>query len=63
MPLCKPDGVEAWADWRRLDIPHLPVGPGAFDSGNKHYPYRLWWDVADNWEGVLSDEECTPPTL
>lgn len=90
------DGVEAWADWRRLDIPHLPVGPGAFDSGNKHYPYRLgfyadtdvkynnanyleavkllrggedntssrlWWDVADNWEGVLSDEECTPPTL
>ena len=88
------DGVEAWSDWRRLDIPKMPVGPGAVDSGNMHYPYRLgfysdtdiamnnanyleavkdlrggedntssrvWWDVADNWEGVLSDEECTPP--
>ena len=88
------DGVEAWSDWRRLDIPKMPVGPGAIDSGNKHYPYRLayysdtdvalnnanyleavkllrggvddtnsrlWWDVADNEEGVLTDEECTPP--
>ena len=87
------DGVEAWSDWRRLDIPHMPVGPGATAQGNTHYPYRLgyytdydvdynydnyleavkqlsggvddvnnrvWWDVADNWEGVLSDEECKP---
>lgn len=87
------DGVEAWSDWRRLDIPHLPVGPGAVTKSNTHYPYRLgfyadtdvaynydnyvealkdlsggvddrsnrvWWDVADNWEGVLSDEECKP---
>ena len=87
------DGVEAWSDWRRLDIPKMPVGPGAFDSGKTHYPYRLgyysdtdiayneanyleavkdlrggvddtnsrvWWDVADNWEGVLSEEECKP---
>lgn len=90
------DGVEAWSDWRRLDIPHLPVGPGAAANGNMHYPYRLgyysdydvaynkanyleavkqlsggvddvnnrvWWDVKDNWEGVLSAEECTPPSL
>lgn len=87
------DGVEAWSDWRRLDIPHLPVGPGAANNGKTHYPYRLgfyadndvslngdnvaiaakdlsggvdnvdnrvWWDVKDNWEGVLSDEECKP---
>ena len=87
------DGVEAWSDWRRLDIPKMPVGPGAFDNGNTHYPYRLgfysdtdvaynkdnyleavqmlrggvddvnsrlWWDVNDNWEGVLSEEECKP---
>ena len=86
-------GVEAWSDWRRLDIPHMPVGPGAKNNGRTHYPYRLgfyadsdiaynydnyveavkqlsggvddvnnrvWWDVADNWEGVLSDEECKP---
>ena len=90
------DGVEAWADWRRLDIPKMPVGPGAKDSGNTHYPdrlrfytdtdvaynnanyleavktlrggednttSRLWWDVEPNWEGVLTEEQCTPPTL
>ena len=88
------DGVEAWADWRRLDIPKMPVGPGAYDNGKTHYPYRLrfytdydvaynydnyikavallnggvddcnsrlWWDVADNEEGVLTTEQCTPP--
>lgn len=88
------DGVEAWSDWRRLDIPRMPVGPGANNVGNTHYPYRLafsssydpvyneenyaaaiatlkpsgqdnihnrvWWDVADNWEGVLTKEQCTP---
>jgi len=88
------DGIEAWSDWRRLDVPHMPVGPGASTTGTSHYPYRLpfdntvdakynpdnyaaaiatlkpsgedtkdnrvWWDVADNWEGVLSDEECEP---
>ena len=87
------DGVEAWSDWRRLDVPVLRVGPGAVDGGITHYPYRLafstdydvkynsenyqaalkdlnggtddvnsrvWWDVAPNTEGVLTDEECTP---
>ena len=72
----------------------MPVGPGANNVGNTHYPYRLafsssndpaynkanyeiaiatlkptgedntsnrvWWDVADNWEGVLTKEQCTP---
>lgn len=90
------DGVEAWSDWRRLDIPYLPVGPGAEILGNSHYPYRIgyysdtdiaynkdnyleavkqlsggedntsnrvWWDVADNKSGVLTDAQCTPPTL
>lgn len=89
-------GGEAWADWRRLDIPFMPVGPGAIDSGNTHYPYRLgyysdydvaynydnylealkdlsggednvsnrvWWDTKDNRTGVLTDAQCTPPTL
>ena len=86
-------GVEAWSDWRRLDIPYMPVGPGAADNGISHYPYRLgyydddasfnydnyvkavaqlyggtddrnsrvWWDVADNREGILTEEQCTPP--
>ena len=89
------DGIEAWSDWRRLDIPHLPVGPGAVDKGYKNYPYRLafsssadpkynpenyaeamkdiagkddcdgrvWWDVKDNWTGVLLPEECKPSVV
>lgn len=79
------DGVEVWSDWRRNDIPFMPVGQGAIDGGVTHYPYRLgfyttditynsdnykvaladlssgedncsarvWWDVADNREGVI----------
>lgn len=51
------DGVEAWSDWRRLDIPKMPVGPGAVAIGNKHYPYRLRFytdtDVAYNEENYL----------
>ena len=35
------DGVEAWSDWRRLDIPKMFVGPEAAKQGNKHFPYRL----------------------
>ncbi|MBP5636745.1 MAG: SusD/RagB family nutrient-binding outer membrane lipoprotein [Bacteroidales bacterium] len=87
------DGVEAWSDWRRLDIPKMYVGPGAIDKHVDHYPYRLpfdpgndavnnaenyaaaiaglsdgkdtkdsrvWWDVADNEKGVLTDAQCTP---
>ena len=35
------DGIEAWSDWRRLDIPKMFVGPEAAKQGNKHFPYRL----------------------
>ena len=51
------DGIEAWSDWRRLDIPFMPVGPGAVDSGNDHYPYRLGYytdtDVAYNYDNYV----------
>ena len=90
------DGVEAWSDWRRLDIPKMYVGPEAAKQGNTHFPYRLafysghdpelntdqyeaalkdlsdgvddvnnrvWWDVADNEEGVIPADECVPPAL
>ena len=91
------DGIEAWSDWRRLDVPKLPVGPAAADQGTTHYPFRLpydadvdgqrnaenyaaaiatlkpsgkddkdnrvWWDVAPNDDGVLTEEQCTPPAL
>ena len=56
------DGVEAWSDWRRLDIPAMPVGPSAIDKGIDQYPYRLGFytdtDVAynkENYEAALAD--------
>lgn len=56
------DGVEAWSDWRRLDYPHLPVGPAAIDKGIDQYAYRMKFytdtDVAyneENYKAVLSD--------
>ena len=91
------DGVQAWADWRRMDVPKLFVGPAAVTQGlTHHFPYRLayspsvdaelngenypdalkdlrggkddrdsrlWWDVNPNTEGVLSAEQCTPPSF
>ena len=91
------DGIQAWADWRRTDIPKMYVGPAAVSQGGTtHYPYRLaystsqdpdlnaeqyqealkdlrgsgdnmnsrlWWDVADNEEGILTAEQTTPPTF
>lgn len=91
------DGVEAWSDWRRLDIPKMYVGPEAAKNNRMHFPYRLafysghdpelntenyeaaikadvrggedtvngrvWWDVADNEEGVIPEDECVPPVL
>lgn len=56
------DGIEAWSDWRRLDIPYLPVGPGAVDAGNMSYPYRLAFSASQgpryntaNYEAALKD--------
>jgi hypothetical protein len=35
----------------------MPVGPGAIDSGNDHYPYRLGYytdtDVAYNYDNYV----------
>ncbi len=32
-------------------------------NGKDNVNGRLWWDVADNTEGVLTPEQCTPPKL
>lgn len=34
------DGVEAWSDWRRLNVPKLKPGPGA---SVRHVPYRRYY--------------------
>jgi hypothetical protein len=41
------DGVEAWSDWRRYNIPVLPVNAGAAAQGVTVYPYRLQFDTDD----------------
>ena len=35
------DGVEAWSDWRRFNIPTLPMYEGQTNEGKTSYPYRL----------------------
>ncbi|MBO4340821.1 MAG: SusD/RagB family nutrient-binding outer membrane lipoprotein [Bacteroidales bacterium] len=56
------DGVEVWSDWRRLDMPKMPVGPLAVENNNDQFPYRLtfyedtdWSYNKDELEKVLSD--------
>ena len=57
------DGVQAWADWRRTDVPKLLVGPAAVTQGlTNHYPYRLAYSPSvdkdlngENYEEALKD--------
>lgn len=55
------DGIEAWSDWRRLDVPVLHVGD-ATKLIIDHVPYRLEYAVADydynkaNFEKVLATQ-------
>lgn len=52
------DGIEAWSDWRRLDVPTLHVGE-ATKLIIDHVPYRMEYATADysynkeNYEKVL----------
>ena len=41
------NGIEAWSDWRRLNIPKLESGFFATNAGVTHIPYRLIYDTAD----------------
>lgn len=41
------DGVEAWSDWRRYNIPTLPMYQGQINEGHTRYPQRLRFAAAD----------------
>lgn len=41
------DGIEAWADWRRLDAPDLTIGPSSLLP---HIPYRCTYNDGDRSE-------------
>lgn len=51
------DGIEAWSDWRRLNIPAIKPGPAAIVT---HIPYRRQYypdsyiTNRDNYEAVLA---------
>lgn len=51
------DGIEAWSDWRRLNVPNLKPGPGASIT---HVPYRRYYYPDDyvtnqaNYDAAIS---------
>lgn len=55
------DGIEAWSDWRRYNIPTIPMYQGQINDGHDRYPQRLRFAAADysanedNIKAVLSD--------
>lgn len=46
------DGIEAWSDWRRFNIPVLPVYKGMADEGITVYPYRMLYADTDKQYNV-----------
>ena len=50
------DGIEAWSDWRRYNIPELPIEPGQADVGITVYPYRMQYSDADKQYNVANAE-------
>jgi hypothetical protein len=46
------DGVEAWSDWRRYNVPTLPIYAGQELEGVEVYPYRLAYSEADKQYNV-----------
>ncbi|MDR0961962.1 MAG: SusD/RagB family nutrient-binding outer membrane lipoprotein [Mediterranea sp.] len=41
------DAIESWSDWRRYNIPTIPVYPAQEASGATVYPYRMKYADAD----------------
>jgi hypothetical protein len=51
------DGIESWSDWRRYDIPSMPMGPQQLLSNHTVYPYRMEYysdDYAVNEANIQS---------
>lgn len=55
------DGIEAWSDWRRFNIPTFPMYAGQINEGRYSYPQRLMFNSTDyatneaNIKAILSD--------
>ncbi|MBP3518117.1 MAG: SusD/RagB family nutrient-binding outer membrane lipoprotein [Parabacteroides sp.] len=52
------DGIESWSDWRRFNIPVLPIYEGQSDNGVEVYPYRLSYSDTDKQYNVANSDEA-----
>lgn len=48
------DGIEAWSDWRRFNIPEIPVYGGQELNGIEVYPYRMQYSDTDKQYNVTN---------
>ena len=51
-------GIESWSDWRRYNIPTLPVYEGQAQDGVKVYPYRMSYSDTDKQYNVVKSDEA-----
>ena len=52
------DGIESWSDWRRFNIPTLPIYEGQAADGITVYPYRMCYSDADKQYNVAASTEA-----
>ena len=52
------DGVESWSDWRRFNIPTLPIYGGQALEGVEVYPYRMQYSDTDKQYNVVNSDEA-----
>ena len=49
------DAIESWSDWRRYNVPEMPLTEHQILEGNIAYPYRMTYDPSEK----ESNEENT----
>ena len=41
------DAIETWSDWRRYNVPSMPLTEHQIVEGNLNYPYRMTYDPSE----------------
>lgn len=52
------DGIESWSDWRRYNIPVLPIEAGQAEQGITVYPYRMGYADSDKQYNLENANEA-----
>lgn len=52
------DGIETWSDWRRYNIPNLPIYNGQEQEGITVYPYRMSYSDTDKQYNVVNSKKA-----